>query len=397
MNMRTFRCILLILLSVPHPGHSGEQARLLRFIHREGEVLHADALVNETILLNGRLSHRARIEELSVSTVDGVDDRGTARLDSRFRTLEEARTAGGSLQWISEEQVSLERESSGLMIVPEDAVFPVVRSVPRFPDRPVAPGDSWSLPAREVHVFRMRDGLHGPYGGDLQVHYRYLERLPTDRDGTARIALEYNVYLPVRSPSEPVYLITGRSQQEILWDIERGRPVRKKEEFEFLMMDSEGNTREFLGDTVTHYRYTMKLDREEESRALNEDLSALPGLSVEAVDQGILFTLSEDVGAVFFQPESALITDDQKILLEGLARSLEHYVDRDLLITGHTADYGSAAGRERLSLERAAAVAGELFPRGRPGPGRLFLRGAGSSAPTGSDRENRRVEILILD
>ena len=373
---------------------SNEQSSLLRFIHREGEVLHADALIDETVILNGALSHRASIEEFSVSSVISVDESGAAVLDSRFRTVENTHGYGGSLQWISEEKVTLKRENSGLMDVPKDAVLPVMRSIPRFPDYPVASGDSWTFPADELHVFRMRDGLHGPYRGTFQVHYRYLEKVKLQNRNIARIALEYNIYLPIRSPAEPVYMITGSSSQEILWDIELGCPVKKTENFEFMMMTTDGNTREFLGSTETEYRYTTALDREKESHALKE---TLPEIIVEPVDQGILLSLNEEEGRILFQPESALITDDQKALLAKIALSLDAYQDRDILITGHTADYGTAAGRESLSFERASAVAEELFPRGRRGTGRLFLRGAGSREPVGTDRQNRRVEILILD
>jgi outer membrane protein OmpA-like peptidoglycan-associated protein len=48
-------------------------------------------------------------------------------------------------------------------------------------------------------------------------------------------------------------------------------------------------------------------------------------------------------------------------------------------------------------------VASFLFPDGRPGPGKLYLRAAGSEEPAASEfseagrAANRRVEILILD
>ena len=394
--LRSLPCFISLFLTVV-TIYSEDQATLLRYIHREGEVLHADALVNETVILNGTLSHKAVIEEFSNSRVISVDDHGNAQLDSRFRTVEEAHAHNGSFQWISEELISLQRDSTGVMILPEDAVFPVLRSVPRFPEYPVAPGDSWSFPAEEVHVFRMWDDLHGPYRGKLQVLYRYIENMSTGEGLAARISLEYNVYLPVRSSSEPIYLITGRSEQEILWNISRGRPIRKDEDFEFIMMTSDGSTREFIGSTETTYRYTMTLDSEKDAEVLREDLRSVPGIKVESVDQGILLSLNEETGRILFQPESALITEKQKKQLETISRSLEGYRERDVLITGHTAEYGTAAGREKLSLERAAAVAQELFPEGRPGPGRLFLRGAGSSEALDSDHENRRVEILILD
>ena len=373
-----------------------EEGTDLRFIHSEGEVLHADSLVDESVYINGYLSHQAEIDEFSVSTVRNVRADGSARLDADFRTVERVDGLPGLFEWVSSESVSLDRDKKGLMAVPLNASRPVLRNVPRFPDYPVNPGDSWSLPAEEVHIFRIRNVLYGPYRGPVQVLYRYLNDELIDERRFARIALEYSIYLPVSGGSQPIRLISGRSRQELLWDIEKGRPELKTEDFEFLMLMSDGRAQEFLGKGRTNYRYTRSIDRPEAVEHLQSELSEVPGLTISTAEEGVLLSLTEKED-ILFEPESARISADQKHFLEELARSLEVYGERDILITGHTADYGTVDGRRKLSLERASAVADILFPGGRSGTGRLFLRGAGNTEPLGSDRENRRVEILILD
>ena len=310
---------------------------------------------------------------------------------SRFQVFPEAWNGSAKKKSLSGE------DATGLMTLPDAACRPVLRNVPRFPSEAVAPGDSWTLPAEEVHVFRFSGEYYGPYRGQVRVFYRYLENVDTPLGPAARLSLEYNVYLPIHSPTEPVSLLSGQSKQEVLWDISLGRPISKSEDFEFFMMTSDGSTREFTGTTETIYRYTNFLNRQQEAEQIKKDFNDRAEVGIETVEEGILLTLSEEAGNILFLPDSAVISEDQKKLLSDLAESLSTYTDRDILITGHTADYGTPEGRESLSFQRAAAVAGELFPQGRKGPGRLYLRGAGSSEPAGRDSENRRVEILILD
>ncbi|MBB6480327.1 OmpA family protein [Spirochaeta isovalerica] len=370
-----------------------ENDRILSFIQVEGRVLHADSRVDEQVYINGYLSHTAQIDEFSLSSIVKVDEKGKALLDSSFRTVERI---GRFYEWVSSENVRLEREPSGFMTVPADAARPVLRQVPTFPSEPIAPGDSWTAAAEEVHVLRINGTLYGPYRSTTQVLYTYREDRMIDGRHTALIDLEYSLYLPVRREGEPVRLISGQSQQQLVWDLEKGQPFTKTEDFEFLMMMSNGTSQEFVGRSFTEYRETESLDREGTAETLRNELGDDSGITVEPTGEGVLLSLAE-LDRILFEPESAELRAAEAQRLNRLAEILKGYSDRDILITGHTADYGTAAGRSRLSFERASAVADRLFPDGRKGRGKLFLRGAGSTEPTGTDRENRRVEILILD
>ncbi|PIE05059.1 MAG: hypothetical protein CSA76_01025, partial [Spirochaetales bacterium] len=121
------------------------------------------------------------------------------------------------------------------------------------------------------------------------------------------------------------------------------------------------------------------------------------GIQVEMTDDGVLLRIDESDN-ILFTPESAEISSRELVRLKRLARVLRNFDDRDILISGHTAHFGSEEGRRKLSLERAMAVAEVLFPGGkRGGAGKLYVRGMGSREPRGTDEENRRVEIIILD
>jgi len=382
------------------------QPEILRYQQLEGEVLHAESLVKESVYINGLYSHDASIGETSVSIIREIRDDGHAVLDSSFRTEERIDGRPDYLEWVSSEEVRLSRDARGRMDVPENAARPVIRNIPVFPEYPVSPGDSWTAMAEEVHLFRIGGRQAGPYRGEIPVSYEYLEDLRDDGSRLARIRISYNIYLPVRGPGEPVRLVSGRSEQDLYWDVNRGRPVSKSEEFEFLMMMSNGVIQEFRGYGNVRYRYSQILDREGVTGSIRRSLETSSGTSplitVNPVNEGILLSL-EDGDTVFFEPESADISTDQLSRLESLKMLLQEFPGRDILITGHTAHFGTPEGRKKLSEDRAAAVASILFPGGRPGPGKLYIRGAGSDDPVSPGHSetgraaNRRVEILILD
>ncbi len=392
----------IILIAAFALAAGPSEAVELLHLHHEGEVLHADALVEESVLINGFFSHDAVITESSVSVVREVDSDGTAVLDATFRTEERIAGLPGAFEWLSSETVRLERDILGHMIVPEGAARPVLRNIPVFPGQSVAPGDTWTASAEEVHIFRIGGNLAGPYRGEVPVAYEYAGNLQEGDRQLARILISYNLYVPINGNGEPVRLVSGRSSQELIWDIEAGRPHSKKENFEFLMVMSNGTVQEFRGRQQVSYRSVMELDREEETELIRKDLERIPGIDVSLAEQGVRLTIL-DGGQILFEPESALVSSDQYYRLEALTPLLERYSDRDILITGHTAHFGTAEGRSILSGDRAAAVAAILFPEGRSGVGRLYLRGAGSDEPVAEEDSeaawalNRRVEILILD
>jgi len=400
--------ILLVFLVIPtlildaQVSTDTSQPVLLEYRQHRGEVLYAESLVNESVFINGRYSHNAEITETSVSIVHEVNGDDLAVLDTTFRTVEKIKNNPSIFEWLSSETVRLSRDSRGRMVVPDDAVRPVLRNIPVFPDYPVKAGDSWTASAEEVHIFRTGGRLAGPYRDEIPVSYEYLKDVQRENKRFAEILIRYNIYLPVNSPGEPVYLISGRSEQSLFWDIQEGRPVSKTEDFEFLMMMSNGTIQEFRGHQDVVYRYTLKLDRGEVTDVIRRGLGEIPGISIDSVVNGVLLSLEEGE-EVLFQAESAQISTEQLYRLEVLRTLLQKYVDRDILITGYTAHFGTEEGRRKLSQERAAAVAGVLFPQGRTGSGKLYLRGVGSNEALASEGSeagrsaNRRVEILILD
>ncbi len=129
------------------------------------------------------------------------------------------------------------------------------------------------------------------------------------------------------------------------------------------------------------------------------DIAETPknNMLVEETSAGIRLSIRD----IKFMPDSAQIVAGENSRLDSVASILKT-VPNQLLIEGHTASVGKPAGEQKLSAERAEAIASELVKRGISAD-RLICKGLGGKNPvadnsTASGRaQNRRVEITILE
>ena len=88
-------------------------------------------------------------------------------------------------------------------------------------------------------------------------------------------------------------------------------------------------------------------------------------------------------------------------LIQRVAQLLQQYPDRSVLVEGHTDDVGSTESNERLSQQRAQAVADALIATGVE-RSRIEVHGLGESSPAvpntnaESRQQNRRVELTLV-
>lgn len=122
------------------------------------------------------------------------------------------------------------------------------------------------------------------------------------------------------------------------------------------------------------------------------------GVEVGSGPEGIVLRVRD----LRFVADSDRILDAELWRLDAIAAALSSLPGRRILVEGHSAAVGKAAGELELSGKRAAKVASELAARGIDA--RLIMyRGLGSSRPIApNDSEegrarNRRVEITVLD
>ncbi|MDR3019513.1 MAG: OmpA family protein, partial [Treponema sp.] len=144
--MKLFVLLLLTALALP------QEAECERFEYRHipGARYRILSTVDEAVLINGVLSHRAEIlNRISVEVVDAQDGKGLHK--ANFQTSERiiydslARTQAASpvYHWAREYESEFERDKLGYLTIDPKYFMPVVRNVPVFPDRELKLLDRW--------------------------------------------------------------------------------------------------------------------------------------------------------------------------------------------------------------------------------------------------------------
>jgi outer membrane protein OmpA-like peptidoglycan-associated protein len=296
------------------------------------------------------------------------------------------------------------RDSLGRYDIEDGFFVPTVRDVPVFPGRDLQPGDTWSAPGYEVHDLRDGFGISDAYRFSMPVSYRYVG--PVERDGIElhHIEIEYNIYYRENVPrgSGPyLYLITGRAVQNMYFDSLLGRPHSYDEVYDIMLHLSDGTNVRYEGTARAVVIESEDLDRNALRTELEQALDDLGIEDSEVIEdeRGVTISLEN----IQFSADSARLLSSEVDKLEKIASILSRYPDRDILVSGHTALAGTAAGRQQLSEQRARAVVEYLISLGVRERANIMYQGFGAERPVASNNtpegmsRNRRVEITILE
>ena len=375
---------------------------------RAGDRYRILSTVNHDISINRRFSYRSEIvNRIAVEVVDVVEDR--ARLRATFQSAEKATpvASGGRIvetslfEWARDYHSEFEQDRLGYVTVGEQYFKPMVRNVPVFPGRALRVGETWSAPGVEVHDFRDSFGIAEPFKIPFHALYTYLgERTWKDRSYPAfSVSYRFTVR-PAPVPGRVVpRRIQGASDQVIYWDTEMGQVVAYEEHFRTIIELSNGDTWEYRGRAEAEVVEAPPMNREEMMREIAQEIENIPDATVRISDEGIVISLEN----IQFAPDSAVLLPGEIPKLDLIAEILMRFPDRDILVGGHTALAGTAAGRLQLSLERAQVVADYFLSNGVRTPERVVIRGYGAEQPVADNRtdegmrRNRRVEITILE
>ncbi|MDR0637764.1 MAG: OmpA family protein [Spirochaetaceae bacterium] len=384
-------------------------AEVFSYKQAAGDKWRIISTVEENVLINGKLSHRSEIVERVASEVTGMANPEEALIKAVFQSAEKAVNEDGSTRfvWGEDYEATFMRTSQGRVQIQSNYFRPSTRNVPTFPSADVREGQTWQAPGTEVHDLRESLGLAAPYRIPFTANYEYLGHREWRDKRYPAFSISWDIdYTPpksaVRHPNErpPVHILET-ARQILYWDSTAGHEVAAEEEFTITFTFPDDTTIEFRAKGIAEIVESEMMDREETVLQVAEEIERLdiPGTTVKETPEGITLSLDN----IQFEPDSDRFLPGEEAKLDKIAALLARFKDRDLLIGGHTAMAGTKEDRDRLSLERAEAVASYLIRQGVRSTGNIVTRGYGADRPIASNatdagrQQNRRVEITILE
>ncbi|MDC7222932.1 MAG: OmpA family protein [Spirochaetales bacterium] len=395
--MKTAKIIILLTTLLPLTLH-GE---VFRFGLEEGDKYSIESVTVEDVYLNGIYLQSGRVTgKVSVEVEDRQDGWNKNRGD--FYLLEEVTKGDREIFELSQQiTVEFDRNDRGEMRVDKEFLSPVMRNFPLFEERDLSPGDSWTARGEEVHdLSRDYDVLDIRI--PIDVNYTYLGQVEYEGASYDHFEMVYDIfYNNVPDISMGLFYparVRGRSERTMLWDREKGMPYQISEDFYIVFDLADGG--EVIYDGVRSAVYTVHDElTEEAAQEVGEALAELEDTEVELSDEGITITLHN----IHFDPDSAELREPEIERLREVARILDYYADRDLLITGHAADVGDWESGVLLSEQRAANTAAFLREQMENSERLIMTKGVGAAEPVDTNTtekgriKNRRVEITILE
>ena len=376
--------------------------------YKTGDKYRIVSTVNEDVYVDRKLSYKAEILNritMEITGTSGEKARHIATFQSAEKTISfvgnAKNTRDNPFQWSRDYQSEFDQDRLGYMTIDNQYYMPMVRDVPVFPGGDLGIGESWEAGGTEVHDFRDSYGIEKPYRVPFTATYTYLGERSWKGTAYPAFSVSYRIFMEGGELPGKTFprRILGASDQIVYWDTDHGQAAAYEEYFRTVIDLSDGQTWEYRGRAEAEVVEAPPMNKEEIAQDIAEDISDIPDTSVRVSDEGIVISLEN----VQFAPDSALLMPQERPKLDKLAEILMKYPDRDILVGGHTALAGTAAGRLQLSLERAQAVADYLMDKNVRSPDRVVIRGYGAEQPVADNRteegmrKNRRVEITILE
>jgi outer membrane protein OmpA-like peptidoglycan-associated protein len=238
----------------------------------------------------------------------------------------------------------------------------------------------------------------------VNVDYEFIG-VDSDLLQTAKISYICNIDVTntgSNSIDPKIYKVTGTSKNTLLFSLKENRPLKETYERDYVIITSTMDMYRFVdsGDRVwTQIQSTI--DKKKEIARIEDDIKEqeLEDVNISETADGLKLSLEN----ISFEPDSAVLTEQEASRLKEIAKILTKYKDKHIRIVGHTADRGTAAAQMKLSALRAKSVAKELLHYNAITSKNTEIQGKGASEPVATNdteagrKKNRRVEIFITE
>ncbi|MFW6228062.1 MAG: OmpA family protein [Alkalispirochaeta sp.] len=282
---------------------------------------------------------------------------------------------------------------SGVTVAPEGQRAPLFRSVPRFPEEPVASGSTWQAPG-VAHLY-----LEGDVAVAVPVLVAYRYEGITDYQGE-RVHHVTGMYA-LRGPlsrgelgSHPArdliaglptlpgdYVLHGSHEITVLLPAGGGAPILQRTTLREQLRHPSGSLEERTGFLLTWYRSSGDIEAQDEAIRIASSITSqieeegIEDVEVRATEDN---RVSLSIRNLQFVADQAVLLPGERPRLDRIADALRSVPDRNILIVGHTADVGTEISQIELSFERAKRIVDEMVARGIEA-GRLLYDGRGGS------------------
>ncbi len=402
------KCKIAFCLLLAAGGIIFAEGHLFEFKYKEGDSYRILSTVQEDVFFNEVFHHHAEIINRVSVRVTGIDESGRGVHDAVFMTSENSTGArGGTFSYGEDYKSVFSRDSTGKYDISDKYFMPVVRDVPIFPSEAIEVGRKWTAQGHEAHDLRRTFDIQTPYKIPFNAEYEFLGTEEEDGKTFYKFDVQYQMEYSVDlskydfSRGEVPEATRGYSHQTVYWDIEKGCIDHYNEDFRIEIWTSSENLLRFEGTARAEVTDFTRTADEKNVAAVMEKISDLgiDDVSVTAGEKGLTLSIEN----IQFLPDSDILMQSEKAKLDKIAQILNAYPDNDLLVTGHTALRGTRQSRQKLSEERAQAVANYLIGIKARDKYHVFTKGMGGDAPIADNKtevgraKNRRVEITIMD
>ncbi|AJA90002.1 membrane protein [Borreliella chilensis] len=271
---------------------------------------------------------------------------------------------------------------------------PSVRGIPRFPKTPIKINEKWTYPAEEYIEASKIDSSIKDFIVKFNVDYEYKGKEEYNGKYYDIIFSNYESHYNIKNIS-----FHQKVNQKIYFDNELGNTYKYNDEYVFEIKHNNNKHFKMIGNSLGRV-ISIELPNDNSIETEVENYiqeKKIKSIDVEKNNKGINLSLD-----IEFYPDSFQILQKEYKKLDLIAKLIEKFKENNILIEGHTEQFGLEEEMHELSEKRARAIGNYLIKMKVKNKDQILFKGWGSQKPkypksSPLAAKNRRVEITILN
>ncbi|QFI14940.1 OmpA family protein [Borrelia maritima] len=380
---------MLLLFLVKNLALSSE---VFEFKYIKGAKFRLEGIDNQKIYFNGHYNSSSTTNIQISTEIKDIKEK-FANIKAFFRILKrENINEPYLLNEEFEEIFSVNKQ--GEYIIGTNQKRPSVRGIPRFPKTPIKLNEKWTYPAEEYIEASKIDKNLKDFVVKFNVSYEYKGKEEHNGKHYHIILSNYKSQYNIKNISFSQEVV-----QKIYFDNEIGNTYKYSDKYIFEIKQNNNQHYKMIGNSLgkiisIELPNDNFIETEVENYIKEKKINAI---DVEKNNKGI--NLSFDIE---FYPDSFQILQKEYKKLDLIAKLLEKFKKNNLLIEGHTEQFGSKEEMHELSEKRARTIGNYLIKMKVKNKDQILFKGWGSQKPkylksSPLAAKNRRVEITILN